>query len=291
MPAKIESPFSTGLPAKIYWCIYIEPSNGYELAKIIYGKPKTPQTGKIYPTIHKMEKNGFIKVANGICYPILEKLLLHLDVILKNQDLQLDDSTKFYLNCLLDSSICKSVFAFYYSPASLHKIKHRDANFVANISQHLAISAVQNLLARKTQESNLDQIFSYLSKNAPDEFLSQFQPFTKKNLYKTLVASFDVWANNPKLKGLSDPEQIEFLKNHFESVKKQLVETESKAGFSINMSPEMAHTFSLWQILVSLLPTSVLLKMSALNLETSNMMLMVDKLVKMREKLKDSFST
>lgn len=283
MPARLDSPFTFGLPAKIYWCLYLKPSNGYRLAKLVYGKDKTPGTGKIYQNLAKLEKNGFVfKDKEGIYKVSLEKLLINLGDQIKSHQKNFTESDKFFLNQILDSYTFKKIFEQWAPPSQLSKLPHDKINFFESLTSLLAFYALSALRYIKLSgETNiLGDVYHDLVKNCPDELIEKIEkPFTKKSTLKGLVIIMDYFSNDVgfnRSKKIWPKDTIDELKEAVDA----LNEWQTKIDQKFNVKPTKTKQFNqiqlLWLLLCCWIPKQTLEKIASLSYASNVIMSMYD---------------
>lgn len=283
MPARLDSPFTYGLPAKIYWCLYLEPSNGYKLAKMVYGKSKNPPTAKIYQNLVSLKQRKFVfKDKTGIYRVSLEKLLSKLGDMIESNGKKFTESDEFFLNQILGSYTFKKIFEFWAPPSQLSKLPHDKINFVENLTTVLAFYALAALKYIKSSgDSNiLGDIHRDLVKNFPDELIEKIEkPFTKKSTFKGLVTIMDYFSNDVgfnRSKKIWPKDTIDELKEAVDA----LNEWQTKIDQKFNVKPTKTKQFNqihlLWLLLCCWIPKQTLEKIASLSYASNVIMSMYD---------------
>ncbi|QLH06928.1 PadR family transcriptional regulator [Nitrosopumilus ureiphilus] len=296
MPAKIESPFMEGIPSKIYWALYVKPVNGYELAKIVYGKKKNPSTAKIYQNLRKLENQGFIIKNEKNVYSVnIEPLITYLEGILKIHHKKLDDSIKFYLRCTLESELFKKVFSHWCNPSILSKIPYNQVHFGDNLTGLLSLyaSVVQTRIHEgKIEPDSLTDLYREIIQDYEDEFLEKIsKPFTKKKVFERLVKCFDFFSNDPKfIKSYEiwDKEILDGLQEGFQSYQDLQESIQKKFNGHYSSSEETDFESYLWILLCTWIPKQVLDTMVSLNPQGSTVVSMFDTVSKINQAVEES---
>ncbi len=145
---RIETPFKTGIPAKVYWILYTSPMIPYQIAKKIYAQKRPPKE-RIYPILHMLEERGFVEKQNDGKYDIVPvKIIEHFEGILKDQKIEMDSLSKSILTKLVSSKILRVYFGSLFPVEDLRKIDHSKFSFAFNLTAYLALWAtvfLQNL--------------------------------------------------------------------------------------------------------------------------------------------------
>src|SRR5438093_1724905 len=187
-----ESMLSSGYSAKIIWVLLSRPTYRYNLAKILQGVEKNPETAKIYTNIKVMRKQGFILLGNdGKYYVNIKKLVAELErVKLSKQNIALDNWSRSILESLVDSFMCRALFQHDADHRYLYRISHDKALFLDYFASFLASYAASSLGNKKYNECGNDLVAT-LNDDKRELLLSSNISFTEEDLYRMWIYRFD----------------------------------------------------------------------------------------------------
>jgi len=242
MPKKIENPLVTGLPAKIYFLLYVDPQSGYSLAKKIYGFPRTD---KIYKWTKRLIDDGYLKQIKGKgrrtkFQAITKPLLQQIKELLEERAIYLTDVERKILKDLLDSTEFKKyIFPLYeretqqrsvYDGEKIINISKPDFNASKIISEIIGMAATLSYIKLEFKdvpieydEKNFAKIYRKSNPNnwqttldgikVFNKMIVFFKPFSKDSLLRLSK----LW---PPSHFLIVDEYVNFYKKHKKIIKR-----------------------------------------------------------------------
>lgn len=259
MPRKPLTPFGTGLASKIYWCVYVQPNITHRIANTVYGryaknnkgerkKVSSSDKSKVTQVIGKLERDGFLKRDENRRYHIVVcNLVSQFEDILRVEKTVLDPLSRSILTSVLNSLITRRHFEMLHPSSVLSEYQNKDVSFITNITSDIACFSLvilrhvkkdqeeKNWLTKKVREHNA-QIASTNSNE---------HPITKEQYFDNYVRSLEEYLLN-EIKG----------KKLLTDVKKEIT---SVNDFNQNL------VALLWNLMLSRIPESVLIKMAKLH--------------------------
>jgi len=238
-----KTPFSTGLAAKIYWCVYVKPTYSYDIARIVYGK-RNPPTSKVTQTLQKLVRNGYLtRDKEKIYHVVIDPLVSHLEEIMKESKMELRISEKAILKTLVSSSLCREFIEWMYPIEKLSEHEHGNISFMSQFTAQITRSAA----------SMLDQIDLSSDKDYLSLVTSDHNKVSQKNKIKQNLIDKETYFESTVKKWSDSYGQ---LKDHVTTNNSQ--KNARSEGLNLCL-------FRTWLLILKYVPTSLLIKMTKLH--------------------------
>ena len=213
MPKRIENPLTSGLPSKICYLSYLNPSTGYSLDKQIHGHVKC--TDKIYVIINDLLEKGYLKESKIIDKKnkrvqkpvtlVTAKLISELDDALalntvsinyenepefKNQIKNILDSNEFKEYLMgKDKSTDDRIIDF-----GTHKIIEKEFNGLQIILETIGMIATlcftNRKFKKKSAKEDLYELEKIYKKSIPNDWKTLLEGIKKFNAIVTFFEKF-----------------------------------------------------------------------------------------------------
>lgn len=246
LPKRIENPLTSGLPSKVCFLSYLNPSTGYSLAKKIHGYAKG--TDKIYKIIDKLLEKHYLTETEVIDKKskrkqkpvtlVIEKLILELENALAQKivpiNYEKEPEFKKKITSILNSSKFKE-----YLGGDNRITNHVTINFgTHDVTEKQEFNGLQIILEtiglvstlcfinrkfkKKSAKEDLKELEKIYKKSNPNNWMHLLEGVSKFNLVVPLFEKFNE-DTLIKLSTLWPPSHIEIYSHYikcFENMEK-----------------------------------------------------------------------
>ena len=176
MARKIHNLIRTGLSSELFLLAYIKPDIPRRLASILYNSDD-PDTGKIYPAIHSLTLQKYLRVDDGNRMHVRIKTLVRdFDDVLQSKKFSLDDDEKTILASILQ----EKGFISSMAPYALERIKENSKSKKHNTD---ALHILSDTLSTLAAGYHFGKIFGIDSDKASSK--------SDQDMYKELAGCLD----------------------------------------------------------------------------------------------------